>query len=171
MSWCGGQLFSFLHRGHHLQCVSEQRDNVNRNQYCEQFSAVGKRVWHSTALVSPTKTLNTDLAPVGDEIGPIEVPHKDVELRDDEDEEPLEAEGPSPTSREKQEHADSGHATCRSWCAACVEGTGVVGRRRIELLNEEEGQHMTPIVAFDDGFMAQENADTFPSLICFGAGP
>ena len=44
----------------------------------------------------------------------------------------------NPTRREKQEHEDSLHAVHRSWCAACVEGRGVGGQRRIELLEEEE---------------------------------
>ena len=55
-------------------------------------------------------------------------------------EEPVEAEVPrvrlnpkNPTSREKQEHEDSGHAVNRNWCAACVEGRGV-GQHRNELL-------------------------------------
>ena len=72
----------------------------------------------------------------------------------------------SPTSREKQEHGDSGHAVYRSWCAACVEGRGVGGQHRIELLEEEERVRTTPIVAFDYGFLNQENADTFPTPIC-----
>ena len=71
------------------------------------------------------------------------------------------------TSREKQEHEDSGHAVYRSWCAACVEGRGVEGQHRAEPLEEEEeGERTTPIVAFDYGFLTQENADTFPILIC-----
>ena len=53
---------SSLHRRQHLQFPLEQRSEVHRNQYCEQFSAVGNRV---RSLVSPTKTLNTDLAPRG----------------------------------------------------------------------------------------------------------
>ena len=73
-------------------------------------------MWQSSALVSPTKTLNTDLAPIGDNIEPIKAPREDVEVEDDEDEEPVEAD---PTSREKQEHEDSGHTAYRSWCAAC----------------------------------------------------
>ena len=63
----------------------------------------------------------------------------------EEDEELLEAEIPrvrmiprNPTSREKREHEDSGHLAYRSWSAACVEGRGVVGVHRIELLEEEE---------------------------------
>ena len=72
----------------------------------------------------------------------------------------------NPTSREKQEHEDSGHAVYRSWCAACVEGRGVCGQHRIELLEEEERERTTPIAACDYGFLTQENADTFPILIC-----
>ena len=45
--------------------------------------------------MSPTKTLNTDLAPIGDDVEPVEAPRGDVEMRNDEDEEPLEAEVPS----------------------------------------------------------------------------
>ena len=94
-------------------------------------------------------------------------------MGNEEDEEPSEAEIPrvrmnpkNPTSREKQELEDSGHAVFRSWCAACVQGRGVGGQHRIELLDEEERERTTPIVAFDYGFLAQENADTFPILIC-----
>ena len=43
---------------------------------------------------------------------------------------------------------DSGHAVYRSWCAACVQGRGVGGQHRIELLEEEERERATPIVAF-----------------------
>ena len=35
-----------------------------------------------------------------------------------------------------------------------------------ELLEEEERERTTPIAAFDCGFLTQENADTFPILIC-----
>ena len=90
-----------------------------------------------------------------------------------EDEEPLEAEIPrvrkSPknsTSREKQEHEDSGPAVYRSWCTACVEGRGVGGQHRIELLDEEERERTTQIVEFDNGFVKQANADMFSILIC-----
>ena len=69
------------------------------------------------------------------------------------------------TSREKQEHEDSGHTVFRNWCAACVEGRGVGGQQRIELLEEEERERTTPIAAFDYGFLTQENADRFPILI------
>ena len=38
-----------------------------------------KRAWQSSKLVSPTKTLNTDLAPISDDIEPVEVLREDVE--------------------------------------------------------------------------------------------
>ena len=72
----------------------------------------------------------------------------------------------NPTRREKQEHEDSGHAVYRSWCAACFGGRGAGGQHRIELLEEEGRGRTTPIVAFDYGFLTQENADTFPFLVC-----
>ena len=97
----------------------------------------------------------------------------DVETGNEEQEESLEAEIPTvemnqknPTIREKQEHEDSEHAVYRSWCAACVEGRGVCGQHRIELLEEEERERTTPIAAFDYGFLTQANADAFPMLIC-----
>ena len=123
--------------------------------------------------MSPTKTLNQDIAPIGDDIEPVGESSADVEMGNADDEEPLEAEIPSvrinpknPTSREKQEHEDSGHAVHRSWCAACVEGRGVGGQHRIQLLEAEERERTTPIVAFDYGVLTQENAHTFPILIC-----
>ena len=94
-------------------------------------------------------------------------------MGNEEDEEPLEAEIPrvrmhpkNATSREKQEREDSGHAVYGSWCAACVEGRGVGGQHRIELLEDEARERTTPIVAFDYGFLTLENPDTFPILIC-----
>ena len=108
---------------------------------CKQCSTVGKRVWQSSALVSPTKTLKRDVTPIGDGIEPVGESRADVEMGNEEDEEPLEAEIPrirmswkNPTNREKQEHEDSGHAVYRSWCAACVEGRGLGGQHRIEPL-------------------------------------
>ena len=68
----------------------------------------------SSALVSPEKTLNDDLAPIGEDVEPIGRPREDVEMRNEDDEEPLEAEVPrvrvnpkNPSVREKQEHEDS----------------------------------------------------------------
>ena len=119
---------------------------------CEEQSAVGKRRWQSSALVSPTKILDRDVAPIGDDIEPVGESCADVEMGNEEDEEPSEAEIPrvrmnpkNPTMRWIQEHEDSGHAV---------------------LLDEEERERTTPIVAFDYGFLTLENADTFPILIC-----
>ena len=67
----------------------------------------------------------------------------------------------NPTSREKQEHEDSGHAVYRSWCAACVEGRCVGGQHRMELLEEEERERTTPIAAFDYGFLTPKTQTRF----------
>ena len=72
----------------------------------------------------------------------------------------------NPTIREKEEHEDLGHTVYRNWCAACVEGRGVSGQHRIQLLEEEERKRTTPIVAFDYSFMTKENTDTLLILIC-----
>ena len=123
----------------------------------KKLSAVWKRGWQSSALVSPTKTLNRDVAPIGDDIEPVVESRADVEMGSDEDEEPFEAEIPrvrmnpkNPTSREKQEHEDSRHAVYRSWCVACVEGRGVGGQHRIEPLEVVDREKTTPIVRFSD---------------------
>ena len=57
-----------LHRGQHLQSLLEQRGLVNSEQYCEQHV---NNMWQSSALVSPTNTLNNGLAPIGDDIEPM----------------------------------------------------------------------------------------------------
>ena len=89
------------------------------------------------------------MAQFGDGVESIGESRADVEMGNEEDEEPLEAEIPrvrmhpkNPTSREKEEHEDSGHAVYRSWCAACVEGPIVGGQHRIELMEEEEKERL-----------------------------
>ena len=44
------------------------------------------------ALVSPTKALNRDVAPIGDDIEPVGESRANVDMGNDEDEEPMEAE-------------------------------------------------------------------------------
>ena len=51
----------------------------------------GKRIWLISALESPTNTLHKDLTPIGDDTEPIEVLRHSVEMKNDGDEEPLEA--------------------------------------------------------------------------------
>ena len=55
---------------------------------CEELSAVGKRGWQSSALVSPAKALNRDEAPIGDDFEPVGESRADVEMGNEEDEEP-----------------------------------------------------------------------------------
>ena len=105
-------------------------------------------MWQGRAHVSPTKSPNSDLDPIGGDTEPTEAPRENVEMVNDDDEEPVEAEVPrarmnpkNSTSREKQEHEDSGHAGNvlfkENWCAVCVEGRAIGGQHRIELLDEE----------------------------------
>ena len=72
----------------------------------------------------------------------------------------------NPMRSEKQEHEDSGHAVYWSWCVACVETRGFGRHLLVEPLEEERRERTTPMVTFDSGFLKQENADTFPILIC-----
>ena len=75
---------------------STETNHVNDADHflAKKLSAVGKRGWQSSALVSPTKTLNRDVAPIGDDIAPVVESRADVEMGSDEDEEPFEAEIP-----------------------------------------------------------------------------
>ena len=54
----------------------------------------GKRRWQSSSLVSPTKTLNRDVAPSDDDIEPVGESRADVEMGNEEEEEHLEADIP-----------------------------------------------------------------------------
>ena len=94
--------------------------------------------------------------------------------RNEEDEEPWVSEIPrvrknpkNTSSREKQEHEDSGHAVYRSWCASCVEGRGADGQHRIELtVGGRRKRKNNSDCSFRLRFLDTGNADTFPILIC-----
>ena len=59
-----------------IQCESD------RAVFRERQSTSGKRVWQSSALVSPTTTLNRDAGPINDDTEPMEVESRtDVENR------------------------------------------------------------------------------------------
>ena len=97
-------------------------------------------------------------------------PREDLEMGNDEDEEPLEAQAPRARMtlkipRVDREHEDSGMLFTELG-VACVQGRGAGGHHRVELLEEEGRARTTQIVAFDYGLMTQENADTFPTLVC-----
>ena len=123
---------------------------MNDDDHCLAKNCQQSENGDGSALVSPTKTLNRDVAPTGDDIESIGESRADVEMGNVEDEQPLEAEilrvgmnPKKPTSREKQEYEDSGHAVYRSWRAACVEGRGVGGQHRLELTRKEKGRLRT----------------------------
>ena len=100
-------------------------------------------------LVSPTTTLNRDAAQIGDDVEPVEESGVDVETRNEEEEESLEAAIPTiemnpknSMSREEQEHEDCGHAVYKRWCAAYVEGRGVMVKRERRVVNGQVPQHI-----------------------------
>ena len=107
------------------------------------------------------------MALVGDDIDPIEAPCENVEMRNDEYEEPSEAEvrrartnPKTPAGREKQEHEESGHAVLQKLACCLCRRTGSWWTTQ-----EEERERTLPIVAFEYCFMTQEHADTLPVLI------
>ena len=51
-------------------------------------------MWQSSAIACVTKTLNRDVAPIGDDIEPIGESRADVEMGNEEEEDVLEAEVP-----------------------------------------------------------------------------
>ena len=111
-------------------------------------------------------SINDDIEPVGES-------RADVEMVNDEDEEPLEAEIPTvrinpknPTRREKQEHEASGHVFYRSWCDAWVDGRCVGGQHRIELLEEEERENNNSDCSFRFRFLDTGKRRHVPILIC-----
>ena len=89
--------------------------------FCKEESTVGKRVWQSSALVSPGPALNRDAVPIGDDIEPMEESRADVETGNEEEESPevgiptFEMTQKNPTSREEQEQEVCGHADYKNW--------------------------------------------------------
>ena len=85
---------SHLSRKQHSQFLPELRSEINRDRqcegcravFCEGDSTVRKRVCQSSALVSPTTTLNRDVAPTGDDIEPMGESRADVETGKEEEE-------------------------------------------------------------------------------------
>ena len=65
---------------------------MNDADHClaKKLSAVGKQVWQSSELVSPTTTLNREAVPIGDDIEPVKESCAGVEMGNEEDEESLE---------------------------------------------------------------------------------
>ena len=72
--------------------------------------------------------------------------------------EPLSRNCPSdPTLREIEEHVLTGHATFRSWCAACVQGRGRAERHQGEGRKELEDGSKVPVVSWDYCFFGARN--------------
>ena len=63
VNWHGkNELIPVYLENNKFQFLPEPRSEIHRDEQCEQCSAVGKRVRQSSALVSPTETLNRDVA-------------------------------------------------------------------------------------------------------------
>ena len=62
-----------------------------------------------------------------------------------------------PTSREIEDHVLTGHATFRSWCAACVQGRGRAERLQGEGRMELEDGSKVPVVSWDCCFLGIES--------------
>ena len=76
----------------------------------------------------------------------------------DEVREPRRRNSPSdPTSREIEDHVLTGHATFRSWCAACVHGRGRAERHQGEGRKELEYGSKVPVVSWDYCFLGARN--------------
>ena len=72
---------------------STETNNVNDADHCpaKDCQQSGNGGWQSRALVSPTKTLIRDVAPIGDDSEPVGESCADVEMGNGADEEPLDA--------------------------------------------------------------------------------
>ena len=105
--------FLFEHRSESLQ--KTHNDNTSQqlgNEYGRAVRSYVKRKLRTQIWLQLVVTFE-----------PNEVPLEGVEVGCDEDEEEVYRERKNPkntTSREKQEHEDSGHAVYRNWCAACL---------------------------------------------------
>ena len=108
-------------------------------------STVGKQVWQSSGLLSPTKTLRRGAEPIGDNIEPVEGSRVDVETRNVEEslEEGIptfEMSQKNPSSRKEPEIEDA--------------------RVGVLFVSEIVVQGKPSMVTFDFVFLTQENADT-----------
>ena len=76
----------------------------------------------------------------------------------DEVREPRRRNSPSdPTSREIENHVLTGHASFRSWCAACVQGRGRAERHQGEGRKELEDGSKVPVFSWDYCFLGARN--------------
>ena len=61
------------------------------------------------------------------------------------------------TARQTEEHVLTGHASFRSWCAACVQGRGRAERHQGEGRKELEDGLKIPVVSWDFCFLGARN--------------
>ena len=94
---------------------------------------------------------------MGDEVTQRSV--SDAEFVDgDEVREPRRQNSPSdPTSKEIEDHVLTGHASFRSWCAACVQGRGRAERHQGDGRKELEDGSKVPVVSWDYCVLGTKN--------------
>ena len=76
-----------FHLNREVKSEKIQQRESDRTAFWERESTVGKRVWQSSALVSPMTTLNRDAVPIGDDIESVEECRVDIETGYEEEEE------------------------------------------------------------------------------------
>ena len=99
----------------------------------------------------------TDDIYMGDEVAQRGV--SDAEsIGGDEVREPRRRNSPSdPTSREIEDHVLTGHASFRTWCAACVQERGRAERHRVDGPKELEDGSKVLVVSWDYCFLGAKN--------------
>ena len=94
---------------------------------------------------------------IGDEVAQRGVNDAEA-IEGDEVREPRRPNSPSdPMSREIEDHVLTGHASFRSWCAACVQGRGRAERHQGQGRKELEDGSKVPVVSWDYCFFGSRN--------------
>ena len=76
-----------------------------------------------------------------------------------------------PTSKEIEDHVLTGHASFRSWCAACVQGRGRAERHQGDGCKELEDGSKVPVVSWDYCFLGAKNRASEVEVEQRGDGP
>ena len=99
----------------------------------------------------------SDDVDIGDEVAQRGVADAES-IEGDEVREPRRPNSPSdPMSREIVDHVLTGHASFRSWCAACVQGRGRAERHQGQGRKELEDGSKVPVVSWDYCFFGSRN--------------
>ena len=117
--------------------------------FWEGESTVGKRVWQSSALLSPVTTVNRHAIPIGDDIESVGDSRVDVE-----------------TGNEEKKEIEKLWTYCLQELVCCLCQRSLFWETSEPFEEEEKERTKLPSVSFDGGFSTQENTDRLPVLIC-----